>query len=84
MSDLNESWYTHAWWWEEEAYWDLGLQVKDQGHIVHPHVRNSAFAPLVRYWFLFYIILTQPELSSFKHGGILIETKGGNSQANKI
>jgi hypothetical protein len=23
-------------------------------------------------------------LSSFKHGGILIETKGGNSQANKI
>ena len=25
MSDLNESWYTHAWWWEEEAYWYWGL-----------------------------------------------------------
>jgi hypothetical protein len=21
MKDLNETWYTYAWWWEEEAYW---------------------------------------------------------------
>ena len=25
MLDLNETWYTHAWWWEEEAYWYLDL-----------------------------------------------------------
>ena len=28
MSDLNESWYTHAWWWEEEAYWYWGCRSK--------------------------------------------------------
>jgi hypothetical protein len=22
--DLNETWYTHARWWEEEAYWYWG------------------------------------------------------------
>ena len=32
MSDLNETWYTHAWWWEEEAYRYWGLQDKGQGH----------------------------------------------------
>jgi hypothetical protein len=21
MSDLNKTWYTHAWWWKEEACW---------------------------------------------------------------
>jgi hypothetical protein len=21
MSDLNETWYTHGWWWMEDAYW---------------------------------------------------------------
>ena len=25
------------------------IEVVGQGHIVHPHVRNSACAPLVRY-----------------------------------
>jgi hypothetical protein len=25
MLDLNETLYTHAWWWEEEAYWYWGL-----------------------------------------------------------
>ena len=30
MSDLNESWYTHARWWEEETfwYWGCGSKVK--------------------------------------------------------